>query len=63
LQTIDEIVGRLDATNGRFSELLNGIISSAAFQKQRNSSPPARVTLAPAVPSASALAAQTHVHP
>jgi hypothetical protein len=33
--TVDEIVGRLDREQGRFSALLMGIIESAPFQKQR----------------------------
>ncbi len=50
VETVDEIVSRLDQDQGRFSTLLNGIIASAPFQKQRNpaasrtaqvSSPPA----------------------
>jgi len=35
LETIDQIVNRLDQENGRFSALLNGVIESAPFQKQR----------------------------
>jgi hypothetical protein len=33
--TVDEIVGRLDREQGKFSSLLMGIIQSAPFQKQR----------------------------
>ena len=33
--TVDQIVRRLEAENGRFSALLTGIIESAPFQKQR----------------------------
>jgi hypothetical protein len=33
--TVDEIVAKLDAANGRPSVLLNGIIESAAFQRRR----------------------------
>ena len=36
VETVDQIVGRLDAADGRFSALLDGIIESAPFQKQRN---------------------------
>jgi hypothetical protein len=36
METVDQIVGRLDQQNGRFSALLMGIIESAPFQKQRN---------------------------
>ena len=35
VETVDRIVRRLEAENGRFSALLNGIIESAPFQKQR----------------------------
>ncbi len=34
-ETVDQIVLRLEKENGRFSALLNGIIESAPFQKQR----------------------------
>ena len=37
VETIDQIVTRLEAEGGRFSALLNGIIESAPFQKQRTS--------------------------
>jgi hypothetical protein len=36
-QTVDEIVDRLAREDGRASALLNGVIESAAFQKQRTS--------------------------
>ncbi len=35
VETVDQIVTKLDAEDGRFSALLNGIIESAPFQKQR----------------------------
>ena len=35
VETIDQIVGRLDKANGRFSELLLGVIESAPFEKMR----------------------------
>ena len=35
VETIDRIVSRLEAEGGKFSALLNGIIESAPFQKQR----------------------------
>jgi hypothetical protein len=35
-ETVDKIVRDLEENNGRFSVLLNGIIASAPFQKQRN---------------------------
>ncbi len=37
VETVDQIVSRLEAEGGRFSALLNGIIESAPFQKQRTS--------------------------
>jgi hypothetical protein len=37
LHTVDEIVARLEATGGKFSTLLDGVINSTAFQKQRTS--------------------------
>ncbi len=36
VETVDEIVNRLEQNNGRFSALLNGVIESAPFQKRRN---------------------------
>jgi hypothetical protein len=36
VETVDQIVTRMEAENGRFSALLTGIIESAPFQKQRN---------------------------
>jgi hypothetical protein len=36
METVDQIVRRLDQQNGKFSALLMGIIESAPFQKQRN---------------------------
>jgi mono/diheme cytochrome c family protein len=35
VETVDEIVNRLNASNGRFSALLMGVIESAPFQKMR----------------------------
>jgi hypothetical protein len=40
VQTVDNIVERLDRQNGRFSALLSGIVESAPFQKSRTSSAP-----------------------
>jgi len=37
VQSVDEIVWRLEKEQGRFSALLMGIIDSAPFQKRRNS--------------------------
>ena len=34
--TVDQIVDRLDKSDGRFSALLMGIVESAPFQKRRN---------------------------
>ena len=39
-ETVDQIVVRMEKENGRFSALLNGIIESAPFQKQRNRANP-----------------------
>ena len=36
VQTVDQIVERLEANNGRASTLLTGVIESAPFQKRRN---------------------------
>jgi len=46
VETVDQIVDRLEKTQGRFSSLLNGIIESAPFQQERNPAAPAvaRVT-------------------
>ena len=44
VQTVDEIVVQLEQDQGRFSTLLNGIIASAPFQKERNPSAPGRVS-------------------
>jgi hypothetical protein len=37
VETVDRIVGQLEAENGRFSALLRGIVESSPFQKRRNS--------------------------
>ena len=42
VQTVDQIVARLQKENGRFSALLMGIIESAPFQKRRNLEVPAK---------------------
>ena len=47
-ETLDQIVHRLEGSNGKFSALLTGIIESAPFQKRRNPSAPADAP-APAV--------------
>ena len=36
VEAVDQIVARLDQSNGRFSALLAGVIESAPFQKRRN---------------------------
>jgi len=41
IETLDSIVHRLEASDGKFSSLLTGIIESAPFQKRRNPSAPA----------------------
>jgi hypothetical protein len=38
VETVDQIVDRLERENGRFSALLTGIVESAQFQKRRNPS-------------------------
>jgi hypothetical protein len=40
VETVDQIVDRLDRENGRFSALLLGIVESAPFQKSRINSAP-----------------------
>jgi hypothetical protein len=40
-ETVDQIVRRMDAEDGRFSALLTGIIDSAPFQKERRQAIPA----------------------
>jgi hypothetical protein len=40
VQTVDEIVDRLEKADGRFSALLGGIVESAPFQKRRNLNTP-----------------------
>jgi hypothetical protein len=49
VDTVDQIVARLENEQGRFSALLNGVIQSAQFQKQRTTAPAARTaqSLAP----------------
>jgi hypothetical protein len=39
IQTVDEIVGRLDQSGGKFSVLLLGIIDSPAFQQRHRETP------------------------
>ncbi len=41
VETVDQIVAQLVQTDGKFSSLLNGVINSAPFQRQRNESDPA----------------------
>jgi hypothetical protein len=47
VETVDQIVQKLDQQNGRFSALLMGIIESAPFQKQRNQATATAETGAP----------------
>ena len=35
-ETVDQIVGKMDRANGKFSALLNGVIESAPFQRTRS---------------------------
>jgi hypothetical protein len=49
-ETVDQIVARLEAENGRFSVLLRGVIDSAAFQKRRSITPPATAVSSAAAP-------------
>ena len=46
-QTLDDLVARLNDSGGRFSALLDGVVRSAAFQRQR------RTALTPSDPSLS----------
>ncbi len=39
IPTVDEIVDRLEQTNGKFSSLISGIIDSPAFQKRHRETP------------------------
>jgi hypothetical protein len=41
VETVDQIVQRLEENGGRFSALLDGIVESAPFQKRRITSDPA----------------------
>jgi hypothetical protein len=43
VETVDQIVGRLDRDGGRFSVLLMGVIESAPFQQRRNLAAAAKV--------------------
>jgi hypothetical protein len=40
VETVDQIVQKLQDNDGRFSALLTGVIESAPFQKRRNSATP-----------------------
>ena len=55
VETVDQIVERLEAEQGRFSALLAGVIESAPFQKRRNAS--AGTAVEPAHPSEARLEA------
>jgi uncharacterized protein DUF1588/uncharacterized protein DUF1587/uncharacterized protein DUF1592/uncharacterized protein DUF1585/uncharacterized protein DUF1595/cbb3-type cytochrome c oxidase subunit III len=41
VETVDQIVDRLERNDGKFSELLMGVVESAPFQKRRTIAPPA----------------------
>ena len=51
--TLDELVARLDAGGGRPSELIRGIVESAAFQQRRRATPVSPVATAALTPSPS----------
>jgi hypothetical protein len=36
VEAVDKIVDQLEASHGKFSTLLNGVVESAPFQKRRN---------------------------
>ena len=61
VESIDQIVARLDKEGGHFSALLMGVIESAPFQKRRVA--PAAVAANPAPNSAVASAHHTTSHP
>jgi hypothetical protein len=44
VQLVDEIVEKLEATQGKPSALLAGVVNSAAFQRTRATTPPAKAT-------------------
>ena len=46
VEAVDQIVSRLDAHDGHFSELLNGIVESAPFQRRRVAAPTNRANSA-----------------
>jgi hypothetical protein len=46
-ESVDQIVQRLESSQGRFSALLSGIIDSAPFQKMRSSAPIATAMSSP----------------
>ncbi len=48
LETVDQIVARLNRENGRFSALLQGVVESAPFQKQRLQANPVPAVTPPA---------------
>jgi hypothetical protein len=51
-ETLDQLVARLEASNGRPSVLLQGIVNSAPFQQRRQSGPPTVAAGAPGNPAA-----------
>lgn len=52
-QTVDQIVQRLEASGGRFRDLIDGVIASAPFQKIRRPTSPAVPTISASDPPAS----------
>jgi hypothetical protein len=58
VETVDTIVDRLEASKGRFSALLMGVIESSPFQRQRN-----QTIVADSRPHSSAAGAQAKLEP
>jgi hypothetical protein len=59
VETVDQIVARLEGQDGRFSALLTGIIESAPFQKRRSANAPP----IPAAPKTPEQRAETNTPP
>jgi hypothetical protein len=55
VETVDQIVDRLDHESGRFSALLMGVIESSSFQRRRNSTTVALETTKPSDKTAKTL--------
>jgi hypothetical protein len=58
VETVDTIVNRLEASKGRFSALLMGVIESSPFQRQRN-----QTIVADSRPHSSVVGAQAKLEP